>query len=76
MEYKTQRERVIEYLETHDSLTSREAVYYLGIMDLPKRISEMVRDGYPIKKTMEPSPPKYGRKQKDIMHYSIAKEEK
>ena len=67
---KTQRERIVEYLETHDSLTSREAVYYLGIMDLPKRISEMVRDGYPIRKTPVPRPHK-----KPVLHYSIEKED-
>ena len=70
MERKTQRERIVEYLDTHESITSLEAAIHLGIMDLPKRISELVRDGYPIKKTPVPRPHK-----KPVMHYSIAKEE-
>ena len=70
MERKTQRESIVEYLETHESITSLEAAIHLGIMDLPKRISELVRDGYPIKKTLIPRPYK-----KPVMHYSIEKED-
>lgn len=70
MERKTQRERIVEYLETHESITSLEAAIHLGIMDLPKRISELVRDGYPIKKTPVTRPHK-----KPVLHYSIEKED-
>ena len=70
MEYKTQRERIVECLETHESRTSLEAALHLGIMDLPKRISEMVRDGYQIRKTPVPRPHK-----KPVLHYSIEKED-
>ena len=70
MERKTQCERIVEYLDTHESITSLEAAIHLGIMDLPKRISEMVRLGYPIKKTDVPRPHK-----KPVRHYSIEKED-
>jgi hypothetical protein len=50
-----QKERVLAYMAIHGSITSLEAAYMRPrpIMDLPKRISELRRDGYPIVKESE-----------------------
>lgn len=45
---KTQRDRVLEWLEERGTLTTREAVTELSIMSLPKRIEELRKAGYPI----------------------------
>lgn len=44
----TQRDRVLDYLQTHDGLTVMEAVTEMSIMSLPKRIEELRKAGYPI----------------------------
>ena len=46
---KTQKDRVLNWLETRGELTTREAVLELNIMSLPKRIEELRRDGIGIK---------------------------
>ena len=48
MDYSNQRSLVLAHIEEHGSITSAEAVYKYGIMDLPKRISELRRLGYNI----------------------------
>lgn len=37
----SQVKKAIQYMETHGSITSREAFIHLGIMSFPKRICEM-----------------------------------
>lgn len=45
---RTQRDRVLEYLKAHGTLSVREAVTELNIMSAPKRIEELRKMGYPI----------------------------
>ena len=44
----SQNDMVLSWLVTRGELTTREAVISLGILCLPKRISELRRAGYPI----------------------------
>lgn len=39
-----QRERVISWLQEYGSITHKEAFDKLGIVDLPKRISELINE--------------------------------
>lgn len=48
MSRETQRNWVLKRLQDGETLSSRDAVLNYGIQDLPKRISELRRDGYPI----------------------------
>ena len=58
----SQKDIVICWLMTRGELTTREAVLELNILCLPKRISELRREGYPIsiKYRTTPSVKKYG----------------
>ena len=47
----TQRTAVLNWLQTHDGLTVREAVTELSIMSLPKRIEELRKSGHKITMT-------------------------
>ena len=47
----TQRAAVLNWLQSHNELTVREAVTDLGIMSLPKRIEELRRSGHCITTT-------------------------
>ena len=66
-----QRQEILEYLEFFGSITRFEAFRELGITDLPKRISELIRDGVKIDKKM-----KYGKNRRGKpthwMIYSLA----
>ena len=57
-----QRARVLNWLQTHDGLTVREAVTELNIMSLPRRIMELRRAGNKITMTYRTTPngTKYG----------------
>ena len=48
----TQCERLLEYLNKHDSITQIEALNELGIMRLASRVSELNRQGYNIQSKM------------------------
>ena len=52
---KIQKQKVLEYMETHGSIDGWTAVTELHIMRLPARISELKDDGVPIKKVMKAS---------------------
>lgn len=48
MSKESQRLWVLKRLQNGETLSSRDAVLNYGIQDLPKRISELRREGYPI----------------------------
>ena len=48
----TQAERVLAYIERYGSITQYEAMLDLGVMRLAARISDLKKDGYPIKDEM------------------------
>lgn len=49
----TQCERIINYIDTHGSITQKEAQEALGIMRLASRVHDLRRMGYPIEKVTE-----------------------
>lgn len=49
----TQAERVLSYMEQFGSITQFEAFRDLGVMRLASRISDLKKQGYPIKSDME-----------------------
>lgn len=46
-----QRKETLEWLQTKGELTFRDAVFYLNIMDVRKRIQELRERGYNIETT-------------------------
>lgn len=50
---QTQCERLLEYLNKHDSITQIEALNELGIMRLASRVSDLNRQGYDIQRKMK-----------------------
>lgn len=45
----TQAHRVLDYLDENGSITQLEALQELGVMRLASRISDLKKQGYPIK---------------------------
>ena len=58
----TQVERVLKYIEQFGSITPMEAFRDLGITKLATRISELIDEGYQIKKEWVSSTNRYGEK--------------
>lgn len=56
----TQCERLLDYLNTHDSITQMEALNELGIFRLASRISDLKRQGYIIDRKMIVVQNRYG----------------
>lgn len=58
---KTQREAVIDYLNTYGSITRLDAFMDLGIAELPARICELEKKGYSFNKVRVPFKSRLGR---------------
>ena len=71
----TQALLALKYLQTHGSITSLEAVSELGILSFPKRICEIEKMGYLIKKKTETVVNRYGKKV-SVKRYSLIEEPK
>lgn len=69
----TQEQRVLKYMEQHGSITGREAVLNLGIMSLTKVISDMRRQGLPIKSEWKQANNRYNEKTQ-YKEYRLEKE--
>ena len=50
-----QRVKVLNWLKANKEITFREAVFYLDILDVRKRIQELREEGYHIETTMRHS---------------------
>lgn len=58
----TQKEAILNYLETHDSITPMEAFSELGVTKLATQVSLMIRrDGLKFKKELISTENRYGR---------------
>ena len=55
MDKVSQNNKVLEYMENHGSITSREAMMRLNVMRLASRICDLKKKGYPIVTDMETS---------------------
>ena len=58
----TQGQRILEYIDTHGSITPMEAYEELGITKLATRISELRRDGEQIQKRYVSGTNRFGEK--------------
>lgn len=56
----TQAERVLDYIEQFGSITQLEALQDLGVMRLASRISDLKKQGYPIKSDVEAVKNRFG----------------
>ena len=59
-EKETQKQRILKWFDTHDTLTRIEAYEYLGIFEAPARITELKQDGYEFETIMKSGKSKYG----------------
>ena len=60
MKNLTQKQRVLEFLQTGNKLTRLTAWTDLGILEAPARILELRREGHQIKTTMVPVHNRFG----------------
>lgn len=70
----TQAQRVLRYMEDFGSITQLEALNDLGVMRLASRISDLKKDGYPIKSQIVTVKNRYGE-HCNIKQYSLAEVE-
>lgn len=56
----TQCERIIQYINETGSITQIDALREFGCMRLASRISDLKRQGVPVKRTMETAKNRYG----------------
>ena len=66
----TQAERILDYIDEFGSITQLEALRDLGIMRLASRISDLKRNGYPIKSEIETVKNRFGENS-HIKRYSL-----
>ena len=57
---KSQCERILNYIEENGSITQMDALREFGCMRLASRISDIKRQGIPVKRIMETSKNRYG----------------
>lgn len=69
----TQNQRILDYLDSHGSITQLDASRELGIMRLASRISDLRRKGYHIDSKMDIVTNRYGEKCR-VKRYSMRKE--
>lgn len=67
----TQAQRVLEYIEEFGSITQLEALKDLGVMRLASRISDLKKQGIPIKSDVEAVKNRFGENCY-IKRYSLA----
>lgn len=74
MSKMTQAHRVLDYLDENGSITQLEALQELGVMRLASRISDLKKQGYPIKSDVVAVKNRYGENCY-IKRYSLWEEE-
>ena len=58
----TQNEKILQYIEQEGSITPLDALREFGCMRLASRVSELKKEGYPIKTEMETNKNRYGER--------------
>lgn len=66
----TQNQRILDYIAEFGSITQLEALQDLGVMRLASRISDLKRQGYNIKSSIDIVKNRYGEKCR-VKRYSI-----
>lgn len=59
---RTQRERVLDYMDEFGSITAMEAFRDLGVMQLSARLVELEKQGYRFDKKQESATNRFGEK--------------
>lgn len=62
----SQKERLLDYLGEHKTITSMQALNELGIYRLASRISNLKKEGYPVTSRMVPVKNRWG----EVCHVS------
>ena len=70
----TQAQRVLDYIDRFGSITQLEALRDLGVMRLASRISDLKKQGYPIRSDMETVQNRFGENCK-IKRYTLQRGE-
>jgi len=68
----SQCERILKYIEEKGSITQLDALREFGCMRLASRISDLKRQGVPVKRTMETAKNRYGE-QISYARYSVCR---
>lgn len=66
----TQNQRILDYIAEFGSISQLEALQDLGVMRLASRISDLKRQGYNIKSSIDVVKNRYGEKCR-VKRYSI-----
>lgn len=74
MSKETQSDKILDYMERFGSITQYDALMDLGVMRLASRISDLKKQGVPIKSEMETVKNRFGESC-NIKRYSLAKED-
>ena len=74
MSKATQAERILDYMEQFGSITQMDALKDLGCMRLASRISDLKKQGFPIKSEMETVQNRFGENCY-IKRYSLVRSE-
>lgn len=69
----TQNERILDWLRSHETITTYEAMSELGVARLASRISDMKKQGYRFNKEFVTSKNRYGEKVSYVA-YSLEEE--
>lgn len=70
----SQQKRVIKFIDSHGSITRLQAYNKLGITELPKRVSELRRLGFPIGDTWVEVLNRYGEKTRVKSYFNQGEE--
>ena len=54
------KQRILDYLQEHGSMTKMDCIRDLGYVNPAARITDLIRAGHPIKKVTEYGPNRYG----------------
>lgn len=74
-EAMTQADAMLDYMQRHGSITNKDAMSKLGIMSPTRRICDIEKMGFHIKKVRVEVPSRYGNKKASVISYSIEKED-
>ena len=69
-----QKQRILEYLRTHQGITQKEASDNLGCMRLSERIRELAAMGYKVRKVREEGLNRFGEKTRYMRYFVTEKE--
>ena len=70
-DFKSQWERLLDYLMTHEGITGRECMDRLGIINYKGRVSDLRKKGYTVRKKWISVPNRFGGKSEVAFYYLV-----